>query len=324
MLKLRYLYENFELAKCALENWECDAESIDEYFKYFRISSNAVYPFALGGERRFLRLSPVEEKIEANLRGELEFLAYLRGRDYPCAAPIPAKNGETLLKLDTRWGGYYACVFADVGGVSVEDTDLGDDIMFACGRALGRLHCLSADFEPKCRKWEFDGALAWAEEVLREYAAPEKMLAEAGSVGAELARLPRNRESYGLVHYDFEPDNVFWHEESGVCASIDYEDGMYHFFLLDVEQALDAIGDCLSGDALARGKERFLSGYRTEKALDPDFQDQLKLMRRFCNIFSYARLIRCVAEKQPDEPDWMIGLREKLNRRIASLEQGVQ
>ncbi len=65
------------------------------------------------------------------------------------------ENGETLLKLDTRWGGYYACVFADVGGVSVEDTDLGDDIMFACGRALGRLHCLSADFEPKCRKWEF-------------------------------------------------------------------------------------------------------------------------------------------------------------------------
>ncbi len=94
MLKLRYLYENFELAKCALENWEYDAESIDEYFKYFRISSNAVYPFALGGERRFLRLSPVEEKIEANLRGELGFLAYLRGRDYPCAAPIPAKTAR--------------------------------------------------------------------------------------------------------------------------------------------------------------------------------------------------------------------------------------
>lgn len=74
------------------------------------------------------------------------------------------------------------------------------------------------------------------------------MLAEAGSVGAELARLPRNLENYGFVHYDFEPDNVFWHEESSVCASIDYEDGMYHFFLLDA----DAIGDCLSCDALAR------------------------------------------------------------------------
>lgn len=68
-----------------------------------------------------------------------------------------------------------------------------------------------------------------------------------------------------------------------------------------------------------RGKERLLSGYRTEKALEPDFQERLKLMRRFCNIFSYARLIRCVAEKQPDEPDWMIGLREKLSRRITSL-----
>lgn len=45
MLKLKYLYENYDLAKSALENWEYDTDTLDEHLQNFRISSNAVYPF---------------------------------------------------------------------------------------------------------------------------------------------------------------------------------------------------------------------------------------------------------------------------------------
>ena len=30
MLKLKYLYENYDLAKFALKNWEYDTETLDE------------------------------------------------------------------------------------------------------------------------------------------------------------------------------------------------------------------------------------------------------------------------------------------------------
>ena len=53
MLKLKYLFENFELAKLALTNWEHDEDTLDEYLKYFRISSNAVYPFSIRGQPLF-------------------------------------------------------------------------------------------------------------------------------------------------------------------------------------------------------------------------------------------------------------------------------
>ena len=53
-----------------------------------------------------------------------------------------------------------------------------------------------------------------------------------------------------------------------------------------------------------------------------DAQDSLKLMRQFCNLYSYARLIHCVAEEYANEPDWMISLREKLHWKMELLENG--
>lgn len=62
MLKLKYLFENYNLAKEALKNWEHDTDTLDEMLSQFRISSNAIYPFCQGGKVCFLRLAPTEEK----------------------------------------------------------------------------------------------------------------------------------------------------------------------------------------------------------------------------------------------------------------------
>lgn len=88
-------------------------------------------------------------------------------------------------------------------------------------------------------------------------------------------------QSFGLVHYDF-------------------EDGMYHLFLLDIEQVFDTLSEELSGEALL-----------------------LPLMRRFCNLFAYARMIRCIAEEIQDAPEWLCKLRNILQRKINFLEKNV-
>lgn len=51
MLKLKYLYENYDLARFALKNWECDKETLNDCLQHFRISSNAVYPFLWHGTK---------------------------------------------------------------------------------------------------------------------------------------------------------------------------------------------------------------------------------------------------------------------------------
>lgn len=323
MLKLKYLYENYDLAKHALKNWEYDTDTLDEYLQHFRISSNAIYPFLWQGNIRFLRLSPAPEKLENNLKGELEFLYYLQNRSYLAVIPVASNSGEPVVTLDSSWGKYYASVFKGVDGISIDDTDCNDTILFAYGKALGQLHRLSSEYSPINRKWTYQDVLLWIEKVLKKYCAADKMLAELDAVRQALNALPRTNDTFGLVHYDFEPDNVFWDENTQCCTPIDFEDGMYHFYLVDLEQALDALRENIPADRHSIAEDTFLQGYQSVKILEPDYAERLKLMRRFCNLYSYARLIRCVAEEYSNEPDWMVRLREKLYQKIALLENGI-
>lgn len=130
------------------------------------------------------------------------------------------------------------------------------------------------------------------------------MLAEAENLKRELAALPRTKENYSLVYYDF-------------------EDGIYHFFLVDIEQVFDALAQELSGEAFLQAKEAFLQGYTSEKSLEPECEKLLPLMRRFCNLFAYARMIRCIAEDVQEAPEWMCKLRSILQCKIIFLEKNV-
>lgn len=320
MLKLEYLFENYELAKEALTNWEHDSDTLDQMLAGFRISSNAVYPFCQNGAVCFLRLAPVTEKREGNVLGEMEFIQYLVESGYPACRPIPTKKGEVCLRLDTRWGPFYATVFYKVDGVPIEDTGMSGAVMSAYGKALGKLHRLSAAYNPKTKKWTHDEVLAWIASVLSEYNAPDHVVAELFSLKDELDKLPRTQDNYGLVHYDFEPDNVFYDRKKGICSVIDFDDGMYHWFALDIAQVLDALEDSLCGHALQAAVDSFLQGYQEEYGPVQQMQRARPLMQRFIRLYGYARLIRCVAKKGTHEPAWMEELRKKLNQAILEKE----
>lgn len=320
MMKLECLFENFDLAREVLEHWPCDRPVNSELLSRFRISSNAVYPFTARRELCFLRLAPVGEKREGNLRGELEFIQYLRRRGYPALEPLPAEDGSLFLRLDTRWGQYFASAFKAVPGKPIEDMPLTKEIVNAYGRSLGRLHNLSAEFRPGTPKWSWEDALQWAADTLVRHQGPEDMTAAVQKLQGELARLPKTPETFGLVHYDFEPDNVFFEESSHTCSAIDFDDGMYHWYALDVEQALDALLRLPAPAGLDAAGE-FLRGYGEERAYTREMEEQRPLMRRFADLYAYARICRSLASRPAQEPDWLVSLRAKLTQRLADIRR---
>lgn len=91
MLKLKYLFENFDLARKCMEFYDCDMDSVDEMLRYFRISSNAIYPFRLKTEGSvcFLRLSPVTEKRLVDVESEIGLMKWLIERGFPAMRPVP-------------------------------------------------------------------------------------------------------------------------------------------------------------------------------------------------------------------------------------------
>lgn len=313
MLKLKYLEENFDLARFALARWRHDEETLTDRMRWFRISSNAVYPFDRDGRLCFLRLSPAEEKEPLELLGEIDFLEFLRRCRYPAMRPIPSENGDSLLRLDTPWGMWYASAFEGVSGRPLEAVPMTAALAEAYGAALGQLHGISMRYHSPVRRRSDRDVLEWTGRVFTTHAMSERFFAKLDETTQQLSKMPRTRAWYGLVHYDFEPDNVFWDGEK--CSAIDFEDGMLHFYAVDVVQALDELPEAYH--------KAFLQGYRTACPEARVEEGDFPLMRRFRDLYSCARLLHCLSERPVPEPEWMPQLTARLEKRLHELKSKI-
>lgn len=319
MLKFRYLFDNPDLARMLLKNWDYDADS-EELFQYFRISANAIYPLRIDGKICYLRFSPGSEKREGNVMAELAFLDYLHSQGYPAMKVVKSRRGEAVVKQETPWGNYYASVFRRVDGKQISQTDFNDEIMYAYGAALGELHSLSRKYtNPGVKRWTHIDVLDWIEMTLGELGLDQEPLQELALLRGEFDQLTIDHDNYGLIHYDFEPDNVFYDETSQFCSVIDFDDAMYHWFVMDIVQALDAIRDEMELDDCSYQEAVFLKGYHSQFEIDDQLLAMRPIFRRFAGLFQYARIARAIQEHWENEPAWMVDLREKLARKMTEI-----
>ena len=316
MLRFCYLFENRDLALMLLKNWNYDVDS-EELFQYFRISANAIYPARINGEVCYLRFSPVSEKYENNMLAELAFLNYLHKQNYPAIQVVPSKNQEELVKKQTPWGEYYASVFRKVEGKQISQTDLNEKSMFLFGETLGELHALSRQYEnPDIKRWSHNDVMNWIESTLLSLKLDSDGIRELEFLRKKLNELPITKENYGLIHFDFEPDNIFYDELRGSCGVIDFDDAMYHWYVMDIVQAIDAIKHETGKDDISELRSVFLNGYRSKYFVDENLLSKEKLFRRFANLYQYARVARVLQERWENEPKWMVNLRIKLERTL--------
>lgn len=313
MMKLKNLVENFDLARLALTHYDHDEDSLDSMLPRYRISSNAVYPYLDQGKLCFLRLAPLEEKNPIHVQAEIDFIEHLRGQGYPAMRPIPDQDGRLTFLLESEWGTYCVSSFAAVPGAAIEDTPLSPEIVHTYGQGLGRLHALSSIYEAPAIRSSWDTALNI--DVLLDVQASPAVLDSCGNLFEALRALPTDRSCYGLIHYDFEPDNVFWDASSHSISVIDFDDCLYGWYAMDVAQALNELEDEWAGT--------FLAGYRSAFPFSPEQEATIPLMQRYIRLRSYARLKHCLSEGLPNPPDWMVNLRAMLENKLAEVEKAI-
>jgi Ser/Thr protein kinase RdoA (MazF antagonist) len=312
MMKLKYLFDNPALAKMLLDNWEYDQPSLD-LFRYFRISANAIYPFKKSDEFCFLRFCPASEKRKENIIAELDFIGYLRNHRYEAVEPVPSKAGDVLVRKLTPWGEYYASVFKGVKGKQISETSLDGSLLFAYGAALGQLHKLSSEYSTsRTGRWTHVDVFNWIEETLRELSLEASPLDELNLLREYFSILPITSQNYGLIHYDFEPDNVFYDAQTGSCSVIDFDDAMIHWYVMDIVQALDSLKSESAENEFPHYKGAFINGYRSRFALDEDRFAAMPLFKRFAGLYAYTRIARSIQESWENEPEWLVPLRKKL------------
>lgn len=346
-MKLHSLHDNRELVMQLLDHWDYDADGLD-LLDRFRISANAVYPFKCREKLRFLRFAPVSEKRPGQSEAELAFLAWLDRQGYCAGQPVPSRSDRLLEICETQWGRYQASVFEGVAGVRLDGSELTDNRITAYGQSLARLHELSSRYEPlpRNRPWNWKQVLEWSVKTLEEIpvlpvgaygpgfddipaseyeTGPEAAQDEAERLASLFAAFPESPDSLGVIHYDFETDNVFWQQDSNRCVPIDFDDAMVFWYIADIAQALDSLKETIADKAEASKADSletwqqaacgcFLAGYRSIRPISDEMLAFIPAFLRFTALYGYARIVRSLSEVHPDEPEWMADLRKKLHQ----------
>jgi hypothetical protein len=59
-----------------------------------------------------------------------------------------------------------------------------------------------------------------------------------------------------------------------------------------------------------------INGYLTEYEISKDSEFVIPACKRFANLYEYVRILRSTAEKWQNEPEWLIDLRGRLEKKL--------
>lgn len=320
MLKLKYLIEDFNLAEMLLKHWSYDEASLD-LFQYFRISSNAIYPYKCNNEVCFLRFAPTSEKDLHLVIAELEFIDYLKVSNFNSLEVLPTKEGQKIIQVQTPQGIYVATSFKRVSGEPISERPITPEIAQRIGKKLGKLHDLSSQYAPvQTNRPNLESCFEWMAQVLELTTSPEFLINELEALRETLMQLNRNTLNYGLIHYDFEPDNLFYEQEREAIHIIDFDDCMYHFYAQDLERAIHALQSETEEKDHKALEAACIEGYKKHMNLDAAIWNHRQAFERFGQLYQYCRIRYALHEPPTIQPDWMPSLIQRLEDKLTSIE----
>lgn len=300
------------LAESILERWGYDPGSA----KYFRSSANFVFVFQNKGQYFFLRFNDSVERELERIESELTVVRYLKKS---AAQPVKSLNGNDIETVTYDGRTYYAVVFEALKGTQYDFEELHNNQFFAWGKALGALHKAIKEIPERVIKnrptWEDQMTMVKAILPETETAA----LSALEKVEEWAKGLTANSESFGLVHYDFECDNLYWNEDK--ISILDFDDCACYWYVADIAYALrDLFEEGLNLENPAF--KTFMTGYQSKAEIDDHLIEELPSFMRMHDLISFAKLLRSVdIPESDDHPEWLGQLRQKLVWRLDQYRQ---
>jgi Ser/Thr protein kinase RdoA (MazF antagonist) len=300
-----------------LSRWEHDEGTA----KYFRASANFVFIFKKANRDYILRFNSAGERSLNQIRAESEYLNFLAGEGVRVAVPILSLSGNYVETVQTSYGLFHGAVFEAVSGKQFNIDDLTPELCARWGKALGELH-------QAAQKYQRKGRPNWSKRLdqLLEYLPKDEKAARESfyQVEKKLSSLPINAQNFGLIHFDFELDNIIWRENRPWI--IDFDDCAWYWFAADIAFALrDLFDDGTSVDLSSDSFFAFIYGYRSVRSIDQQEIEIIPVFLRMHNLISFARILQSVDRCDAvDEPEWAAELRKKLCGKLEHYRAGFQ
>lgn len=270
-------------------------------FKPLGGMDGAVYACRKGSRAFVMKFTPMEaEKLPAYAE-KLDFVFYLARGGVPVAAPLESLEGRQYELAQEGERQYVVTLMNLVDGRHPEPRNLYDwnERLFQCwGAVMGKMHALTQAY-PHWQKDETTRLSDWQEEMrfFADWCKEPKIVEKWLALGEQLAALPRERGSFGLVHNDLHNWNFMYNpdaREGSPFTIIDFDVCAYQWFMTDI--AIPVYHSMMWGKKKSLNERetftrqfmtQFMRGYQTENSLDAAWLEHLPTFLRYREILIY-------------------------------------
>ena len=275
--------------------------------KWWRSSASHVFVLPDPRGKRYLRFVPDACRAAGAVEPVSVLMHRLASGGAAVVTPVPTETGSLTATVPTELGTMHAMVVEAAAGHEIDAEDLTDDLAREWGRALALVHDGAAGSDV-----DLPEAFAELAEIPDRFAADPALVKAAVRLADGLARLPRDRSRFGVVHGDFELDNLAW--DAGRATAFDFDEAAQSWYAADIAYALrDLTGPDGEPDPSRRPLvQAFVAGYRGVRALDDADLANLRLFAGAHAACSAVRIARALEWSGTDEPEWRAELRADL------------
>ena len=188
-----------------------------------------------------LRISDLGDRSEKDYLAETEYVHYLAENGAPVAYVIPSVNGRLVESMEAEGKTVYVSLFAYAKGMLLVDNGYRyregaslDEYFYNTGKALGAIHRLSKEYEPvHPRQDYFDKYnMKYLNQLIPEEYSELKAAIERRL--DEFRALPKNKDIYGLVHFDYSDGNYHVDMNTGEITVFDFDNCMNCWYMFDL------------------------------------------------------------------------------------------
>ncbi len=293
--------------------------------------ANLVYRYERDSQPRVLRISYRPDRPVERIQAELHFVNYLAEGGVRVSRPVPSVNGNLLEVIPAGEIPFIAVSFVQGRGMRVPDNGYRyregvpiQEYFQNWGQMLGQMHRLTKTYQPlseavrrpEWHVWEYYNGFPYGDKlpaIQRKY---ERLI-------AELHALPRDVDSYGLIHNDFNDGNFTVDYDNGDITVFDFDDCCYFWFMYDLACAWEGgIGRAMFRPLAERRAfmDRYMdcvmAGYTRENTLSDEWLARLPLFLRVIQMQELMHFAQYLDE--PDEE-----LQAELRYKIRCIEEDV-
>lgn len=242
------------------------------------------------GAKRVLRVTHSSHRTKEQIEEEMGFLDHLAKNAVSVARPYMSRAGSFVEAIEVENGSFFGSLFEFVPGEHVKPGDAAwnEQLFFAWGKAIGRMHALAVDYPQARHRLQWLDDEAWIHKEI-----DAELKCHAAEIFGAVELLLRDRTSFGLIHSDVHQGNFFY---DGTAVHIfDFDDLNYHFFIHDL--AMVIYYAFLNRYALPADEKTNLAqfhlkhlrrGYETEFHLDETWYATIPLFLRLRDVLLYC------------------------------------